>query len=87
MLSLGIMTLNPYAPLYVRATMEQGSHVTLEAQLNSQGATALVDLGATGIFMHPHFAQDCYAKIKAKEIPREVRVINGRMINFRTNYS
>lgn len=78
---LGVMTLNPFAPSYLRATMEQGSHVTLEAQLNSRRATALVDSGATGIFMHPQFAQNCQAEIKAKAIPREVRVIDGRMIN------
>lgn len=77
----GVKALNPFAPSYLRATIEQGSHVTLEAQLNSRGATALVDSGATGIFMHPQFAQDCQAEIKAKAIPREVRVIDGRMIN------
>ena len=44
-------------------------------------ATALVDLGATGIFMHSNFFQDCQTTIKAKEVPREVRVIDGRVIN------
>ena len=31
--------------------------------------------------MHPKFAQDCRARIKAKEVPREVRIIDGRVIN------
>ena len=31
--------------------------------------------------MHPKSAQDCQATIKAKEVPREVRVIDGKVIN------
>ena len=56
-------------PLYLRATIDPWVHLTLNAQINSQVATALVDLGATGIFMNSKFAQDCQAMTKAKEVP------------------
>ena len=69
-------------PLYLSATIDPGVHLTLNAQINSQVATTLIDSGATGIFMNSKFAQDCQAMIKAKEVPREVRVIDGRVINL-----
>ena len=53
-------------PLYLYTTIDLGVHLTLNAQINSQVATALVDSGATRIFMHPKFAQHCQARIKAK---------------------
>ena len=68
-------------PLYLRATIDPGVHLTLNAQINSQVATTLVDSRATRIFMNSKFAQDCQAMIKAKEVLREVRAINGRVIN------
>ena len=40
-----------------------------------------MDSGTTGLFMHPKFPQDCKAEIKTKMVPREVRVIDGRIIN------
>ena len=67
--------------LYLRATIDPGVHLILNAQINSQAASALVDSGATGIFMNSKFAQDCQAIIKAKEVPREVRIIDGKVIN------
>ena len=68
-------------PLYLHATIDPKVHLTLNAQINSQAATALVDSRATGIFMNSKFAQDFQAMIKAKEVPREVRVIDGKVIN------
>ena len=41
----------------------------------------MVDSGATGIFMHPAFAASSAATIIEKAEPREVRVIDGRVIN------
>ena len=70
-------------PFYFHATIDPGVHLTLNAQINSQVATALVDSKATGIFMNQKFAQDCQTMIKAKEVPQEVRVIDGRVINSR----
>lgn len=40
-----------------------------------------MDSGATGIIMHQDFAQKCGAKVRSKWVPREVRVIDGRVIN------
>lgn len=68
-------------PHYVRATLEPAAHVTLSARINSMAAFTLVDSGATGIFMHQIFARDCGAEVKLKLIPREVRVIDCRVIN------
>lgn len=67
--------------LYLRATVDAEAHLTLEAEVNSVAAVMLVDSGATGVFIHPNFAQLCNAKVKPKSIPREVRVIDGRVIN------
>lgn len=69
------------APLSLRATTDPGAHLTLDAMINSIAATTLVDSGATGVFMHPQFAQICGATVTTKDIPREVRVIDGRRIN------
>lgn len=72
---------NEAAALYLRATTDPEAQLTLNAQINFLAAITLVDSGATGIFMHPDFAQECRAEIKPKVAPREVRVIDGRMIN------
>lgn len=69
------------SPLSLRATLEPEAHVTLDATINSMAASTLVDSGATGIFMHPRFAEECNATLQLKRAPREVRVIDGRMIN------
>lgn len=53
----------------------------MDARINSFTATTLVDSGATGVFMHRDFARNCRAEIRAKLTPREVRVIDGRIIN------
>lgn len=66
---------------YLRATLDPGAHLTLDVEVNGVATLALVDSGATGIFIHPHFAQKCNAIVKTKEHPREVRVIDGRVIN------
>ena len=67
--------------LYLRATIDAEAHLTLKAEVNSMAALVLVDSSATGIFIHPEFAQQCNAKLQPKKIPREVRVIDGRIIN------
>lgn len=69
------------APHYLRATIEPAAHLTLNARINSVATTTLVDSGATGVFMHQNFARDCGAEVKRKLVPREVRVIDGRVIN------
>lgn len=61
--------------------MDPGVHLTLNATINSLPATTLVDSGATGVFIHPLFARKCHAEIRPKLVPREVRVIDGRIIN------
>ena len=66
---------------YLRATMDLEAHLILQAHINSISTLALIDSRATGIFMHPSFAQQCKAKIRQKVRPREVRVIDGRIIN------
>lgn len=68
-------------PHYLRATTEPGAHLTMDARVNSIATTTLIDSGATGIFMHQDFAQNCGARIQSKKIPQEVRVIDGRVIN------
>ena len=67
-------------PLYIRATVDPGTHLTVTGHINSVLVQPLVDSGATGIFMHPEFANKCQAAIRLKRIPREVRVIDGRVI-------
>lgn len=61
--------------------MDPGAHLTLNAKINDLEALTLVDSGATGVFMHPTFALKCNAIIQTKKVPREVRVIDGRVIN------
>lgn len=68
-------------PLCLRATSDPTMHLTLDAKINGRSATVLVDSGATGTFMHPTFAKECQAIITPKTVPREVRVIDGRVIN------
>ena len=68
-------------PLYLRATLDPSAHVTLNAEINSFPCLTLVDLGATGIFLHPSFVEQCNVVLQLKAIPREVRVIDGRMIS------
>ena len=67
------------ALLYLKATNDLGLHLILDIQVNFQTATALVDSGATGIFMHPKFVWDCKAEVKVKVVLREI--IDGRIIN------
>ena len=66
---------------YLRATLDLGAHLTLKAKINGMAALALVDSGAIGIFLHPQFAQECGAMVSPRKYLREVRVIDGRMIN------
>ena len=56
-------------------------HLTMNVHMNKVSAVALVDSGATGVFMHPDFAKHCNATIRLKATPREVRVIDGRVIS------
>lgn len=65
----------------MRATTEPGTHLTIDARINSIAATTLVDSGATGVFMHHDFARHCGAEMRPKLIPWEVRIIDGRVIN------
>ena len=44
-------------------------------------ALALVDFGATGIFLYPQFVKEYSAVVRPREYPREVTVIDGRVIN------
>lgn len=69
------------SPHYLRATFEPTAHLTLNACINAVPTTALIDSGATGIFMHQDFARHCGAEIKQKALPREVRVVDGRVIS------
>lgn len=69
------------SPLYLRATVDPGAHLNLKGRINLVVAELLVDSGATGVFMHPDFAKKCRATILLKKIPREVRVIDGRIIS------
>ena len=68
-------------PLFLRATTDPGTHLTLAGQANGRSATLLVDSGATGVFIHPSFATASNATVTVKSTPREVRVIDGRVIN------
>lgn len=67
--------------LYVHTTIDNGRHLTMNVYINSVSAVALVDSGATGVFMHPNFVKRCGATMSIKSQPREVRVIDGRIIN------
>ena len=67
--------------MYLHATIHSEAHLTLNAQINFLAAITLVHFGATGIFMHTDFAQECSAEIKPKIALRKVRVIDGQMIN------
>lgn len=68
-------------PLYFRATADPSAHLTLAGLANGRTATLMVDSGATGVFVHPTFAAFSKATITAKAVPREVRVIDGWVIN------
>ena len=71
-----------YVPaLCIHATINPETHLTLNAQINLLPAITLVDSGATGVFLHPKFAQECKADIRIKSTPRVVRVIDGRIID------
>ena len=67
---------------YLRATLDPRGHLTLKAKINGMAALALVDSGATRIFLYPQFVQECGVVVSPREYPHEVRVIDGRMINF-----
>lgn len=71
----------PCMPHYLHATTKLGAHPTVNARINSLPTITLVDSGATGIFMHQDFAQDCGAKIRPKLTPQEVWVIHNHVIN------
>ena len=58
-------------------------HLTMNVHMNNVSAVALVDSGATGVFMHLDFAKRCKATIRLKATPRDVRVIDGQIINSR----
>ena len=66
---------------FLRATGEPGMHLTLNAKFDALMATALINLGTMGIFIHPKFAKECNAIQRPKDIPREVRMIDGRVIS------
>lgn len=67
--------------LCVHATIDMEGHLTMNVHMNKVSVVALVDSGATGVFMHPDFAKHCNATIRMKTIPREVRIIDGRTIS------
>ena len=67
--------------LYLCATVNPDVHLTLDAQVNSLKALTLVNSKATGVFMHPTFIKQCKAVIRCKVTPREVWVIDRRVIN------
>ena len=67
--------------LCVHATVDMEKDLTVTMHMNNVSAVALVDSGATGVFMHPDFAKRCNATIRLKATPREVRVIDGRIIS------
>lgn len=69
-------------PSYLRATIDPEAHLTLDARINSVPVVTLLDSEATGIFMHPNFAQECQVVIRPKKRPREVQVIDGKVINL-----
>ena len=57
-------------PLYLQSLTDLESHLILECKINSIKAYSLVDSRATGIFVHPQFAHECKAEIRAKIKPR-----------------
>lgn len=67
---------------YLRATIDPNAHLALDARINFLAPLALVDSGATGVFMHPTCAAQCNAVIRPKVMPREVQVIDERVINL-----
>ena len=67
--------------LYLRATIDMDANLTLDAHINFLKALILVDLGAIGVFMHPNFAKQCKTVIRRKVTPREVWMIDERVIN------
>jgi predicted aspartyl protease len=67
--------------LCIYATIDMEKHLTMNVHMNNVSAVALVDSGATRVFMHPDFAKRCNATIRLKATPREVRVIDGRIIS------
>lgn len=69
------------AALHLRAMIDPESHLILDCTINLVKAHSLIDSGATGIFVNPQFVKECHAEIRTKAVPREVRVIDGRMIN------
>jgi len=48
-------------PLYLRATINPGAHLTLDAEISALMALALVDLGVTRVFMHFKFVKQLWA--------------------------
>ena len=67
--------------LYFCAIVDPDAHLTSDAQINSLKALTLIDSGAIGVFMHSTFAKQCKAVVQCKVTPREVHVIDGRVIN------
>lgn len=67
-------------PCDLRATIDPDAHLILDATVNSVVAPALIDSGATGVFIHPELVHKCNANLRLKQVPREVRVIDGRII-------
>ena len=43
--------------LCVHATIDMEKHLTMNVHMNNMSAVALVDFGATEVFMHPDFAK------------------------------
>ena len=66
---------------YLRATLNPRAHLLLKAKINGMAALAFVDSGATRIFLHLQFVQECGAVVSPREYSHEVRVIDGRVIN------
>lgn len=71
----------PTIPHYLLATTEPGTHLTMEARINSLVATTFVGSSATGVFINQDFAQNCGVEVQPKLTPREVWVIDSRVIN------
>ena len=44
-------------------------YLTMDVHMNNVSIVALVDSGATGVFMHPDFAKQCKATIRLKATP------------------
>ena len=67
--------------LYLHAIIDHEAHVTLDVEINNLAALTLVNSEAIGIFMHPRFVEKCNAILLFKVAPREVKVIDGPIIN------